>query len=142
MIADAMIDNEHNPLYSIMTSDRQLVLRSTSPDGQWELTVQGPTPTSQSFYAVFSRRGDGINAFPFGYPTDEKNVVVRWDLPDQTCGIFIGKDCFALFRYGARRRRRREYCRTGEINPFGEEEIAWICAKKHSQHAGPNRRRI
>lgn len=142
MTADAMIDSEHNPLYRIMTSDRQSVLRSTSPDGQWELTIQGPTPTLQSFYAVFSRIGDGVNGFPFGYPTDEKDVVVRWDLPDQTCGIFIKKGCYALFRYGARRRRKREYCRTGETNPFTEEEIAWICAKKHSQPAPPNVRSI
>jgi len=62
---------------------------------------------------------------------------VRWGLPDDVCAIYVGDECWALFRYGARRRRKREYSRTDYWQePFSDDEIAWVCAKKHVQERG------
>jgi hypothetical protein len=46
-------------------------------------------------------------------------------------GFTSMKECFALFRYGAR--RRRENYSLGEQNLLTPEEIEWVCAKSHAQ---------
>src|SRR6266496_1472821 len=110
---------------------RGVVIHEKSPDKRWDLKISGPTQVAPHFYADFRSSQVGMNAFPFGYNTYPDKVKVRWDLPDNVCGIFIEAQCYALFRYGSRRRRRREGYRLSEAEPFTVSEIAWFCAKKH-----------
>jgi hypothetical protein len=116
-----------------MRESRQQVLQETSPDGVWTLEIEGPTSTASFFYAVFRQGGKGYMGVSFGYATDPSKISVRWDYPDNVCGIAIGSECYLLFRWGARRRRRRERYRRGEGQAFTTEEISWFCEKDHSR---------
>jgi len=115
-----------------MLDSRPEVARETSPDGVWTLEINGPTQAAPSFYAVFRRGDEHYMGVPFGYAADPAMVRVRWDYPDKVCGIAIGSECYLLFRWGARRRRRRERCRIGEGGGFTPDEISWFCDKDHS----------
>jgi len=117
-----------------MTDSKNQLLQSTSPDGLWKLEISGPTVVAnRSFYAHFRRKPDYDRGFPFGYPTDPADLNIRWDLPDNVCGVFIKSECYILLPYGARRRRKREHYRVGQGNAFSPEEIAWLCSKDHTQ---------
>jgi hypothetical protein len=72
---------------------------------------------------------------PFGFEAPITDLDLRWDLPDCVLGGFLRDQCFLLFRWGAARRRRREYTRVGFGNPFTPDEIDWVCAKDHSDPA-------
>jgi hypothetical protein len=116
-----------------MSAVRPLLSVHESPDGRWSVEVNGPTEVAPEFYAVFEHDGQAFIGFPFGYAAPTAMLKVRWDLPDSVCGLYLGEDCYALFRWGPRRRRRREsYC-TGHGNHFGDDEIRWFCAKKRVQ---------
>lgn len=80
-------------------------------------------------------RGSGAIGVPFGFAAPASELSIRWDLPDSTLGVFIGGECYLLFRYGPRRRRRREYFRVGRGLAFTSEEIAWITSKNHGPGA-------
>ena len=120
--------------YGTGMSNRTIVYESQSPNGEWELRVLAPTETAPEFYATFKRVGEpGGIEFPFGFTADPTHLKVSWDLPDNVCGLYVKDECYGLFRYGARRRRRRERFRVGEDKPFAQEEIAWMCKKKRTQ---------
>ena len=69
---------------------------------------------------------------PFGFDAPLAELELRWDLPDSVLGGYLRGKCYLLFRWAAARRRRREYTRVGAENAFAPEEIAWVCAKDHS----------
>jgi hypothetical protein len=119
-----------------MLESRAKVGQETSPDGVWTLEIHGPTEAASAFYAVFRQGSDRYRGVPFGYATDPSSIHVRWDYPDKVCGIGIGSECYLLFRWGARRRRRREHWRVGEGRAFTPEEISWFCAKDHRRQSG------
>ena len=66
----------------------------------------------------------------------EAKVSVR-SLPDNVAGLFVGDECYVMFRCGASRRRRR-LCANMPPKPFTQEEIDWFCAKKHVQYRRPH----
>lgn len=115
-----------------MFASRPVVAQETSPDGVWKLEIHGPTEAAPGFYAVFRQGGERYMGVPFGYATAPSNICIRWDYPDRVCGIAIGPECYLLFRWGARRRRRRERFRLGEGRAFTPDEISWFCHKDHS----------
>ena len=119
-----------------MLDSRPVIVQEASPDGVWTLEIHGPTQAAPAFYAVFrqggERYGEHYMGVPFGYATDSTKVSVRWDYPDKVCGIAIGSECYLLFRWGPRRRRRRERGRLGEGRAFTLDEISWFCNKNHS----------
>ncbi|MHC4455792.1 MAG: hypothetical protein ACYS0I_01690 [Planctomycetota bacterium] len=111
----------------------RIAFKDYSPNREWLLEIHSPTKDATAFYAIFKRPNQEFgNGFPFGFNADPSCISVKWDLPDSVCGIYIKDMCFALFRYGARRRRKREYYRTGK-RPFSKKQIAWVCANKHIQ---------
>jgi hypothetical protein len=69
----------------------------------------------------------------FGYGAKETDIKVRWALGDSTLGIFLRDQCWLMYRYGAYRRRNREYYRMPPRKPFTPAEIEYIGAKKHVQ---------
>jgi hypothetical protein len=115
-----------------MPGSRADVAREASPDGGWTLEIHGPSKAASSLYAVFRQGSTRYMGVPFGYATDPSRIRIRWDYPDKVCGIAIGSECYLLFRWGARRRRRRERVRLGEGRAFTQDEISWFCNKDHS----------
>lgn len=107
-------------------SNRQVRLKEVSPNGLWEIEILAPSQVTYSYYFTFRRVGEeGKYGVPFGYAGEP--LEVRWDLPDNVCGVYVGSECFVLFRYGARRRRRREQHRLGKGNGFTAQQIEWFC---------------
>ena len=113
--------------------DRQPILDIRSPDQRVRLEILPPGSDSPAYYASVEVEGDIASmGFPFGYDAPPGSLSVRWDLPDDTMAILLEDRYYVLFRFGARRRRRREYFRLGRENAFSQDEIAWITAKSHS----------
>src|SRR3954452_24792077 len=81
------------------------VIESTSPDGRWKVQVREPGPSAGDFYATVRDSGAGtgpsMQGIPFGYAASPDHLTVRWDLPDQTLGMFLSGECYLLFRYGS-----------------------------------------
>ncbi len=124
---------------------RKMVYKSKSPSGKWMVEIGSPANTGDYFHAHFkgssSLSGPIVYNIPFGYySADSTLLTARWDLPDETFGVYIEKECFLLFRYGHGRRRNREYCHFGEGNGFSEQQIAWICSKDHKDLSKKPRR--
>ena len=118
-------------------SNRRTVRREIAPKGLWEIEILEPIPAARGYYFKFRRPGEDAGwGVPFGYEGQPLDLL--WDLPDNVCGVYIGSECFLLFRYGASRRRRREQYRLGEGNAFPEEEIQWFCAKDHRAKRASN----
>jgi hypothetical protein len=115
-----------------MSNERAVAYSGLSPGILWALEISGPTQVSDSYYARWQGKDYSLG-IPFGYVAPPQELSVCWDLPDEVCGIYIGQKCYLLFRYGPRRRRRRELYRLGEEAAFSDEDIAWFCAKKRSQ---------
>jgi hypothetical protein len=112
-------------------SDELPLRTDRSPDGTTVLEILPPSTSGDSFYANVTVHRKVSMGFPFGFAAPASEISVRWDLPDSTLGVFIDDDCYVLFRYGPRRRRRREHYRVGEGLAFTSEEIAWVVAKDH-----------
>jgi hypothetical protein len=122
-----------------MWNDAEIVLSETSPNRRWTLTVY--TAPGSAYYLAdicnidntvgcCSRLlGASFGQSPRWSATD---VSVRWDLPDNVLGLFVGAECFGLFRCGAGRRRSRGQFRCG-LKGFSTDEIDWFCAKTHTQ---------
>ena len=94
---------------------RDIIHESVSPDGLWKLQVEAPI--NGSYYALFLFRPSGgpwWYGFPFGFEADPSDLSVDWNLPDSVCGLYVRGQCYGLFRYGPRRRRRRVGYRVGE----------------------------
>ena len=106
----------------------------TSPDSVWVIEIGGPTEVAPAFMASVFHNGIETMSFPFGYDVFPDQLSVRWDLPNNACGMYLGDHCYAMFRWGARHRRNRELYHTGRDRFFSDEEIARFCAKNRSQN--------
>jgi len=121
----------------------EVILSEQSPNGRWSL-VMYITPGVQYIQADIrnidrsvgccSELG-GISIGPWlPDAVAISEVIVRWDLPDNVLGLYVGSDCYGLFRCGAGRRRARGKFRAGRPeNAFTSDEIEWFCAKSHVQ---------
>jgi hypothetical protein len=112
-------------------SDESPLRIDQSPDGRAVLEILPASRSRDTFYANVTLDREVSMGFPFGFAAPASEISVRWDLPDSTLGVFIGGDCYVLFRYGPRRRRRREHYRVGRGLAFTSEEIAWVVSKDH-----------
>ncbi|MEO7714769.1 MAG: hypothetical protein ABIY70_01085 [Capsulimonas sp.] len=118
--------------------ERCVILNDESSKGRWGFVIY--TTTNSPYIRADIRNLDqsaggallGISFGPYP-PLKDPKVTIRWDLPDNVCGIYIDADCYGLFRCGAGRRRARGSFRAGIQTPFTEDEIAWFCAKTHVQ---------
>ena len=118
-----------------MTND--LLFQASSPNGRFRLEVTGPDERVPTFRATFQcvdgsaslieLRGVSFGPFP---PAPPETLAVRWNLPDNVCGLFLASGCYGLFRCGAGRRGRRGRFRRGDQEPFTDEEIAAFCARR------------
>jgi hypothetical protein len=113
-----------------------LIRRELSPNGRFSVEVSAPTESTPYFLARFQCVDGSCGVFnsenwfgPFP-PALPEELTIRWDLPDNVCGLYLGSHCYGLYRAGAQRRRHRGSFRT---RPFTDEEIAWFCAKTHVQ---------
>src|SRR5262245_42911059 len=116
-----------------MYAERKPIIVARSPDERVHVEILPPTNTSPSYYASVVVEGSFSMSFPFGYNAAPEEVTLKWDLPDDTLAILIHEEYYVLFRFGARRRRRREYFRVGRENAFSGVDVSWITAKDHSR---------
>lgn len=114
-----------------MYSDESPLRVDRSPDGSAVLEILPPSSSRDTFYANVTVHRKVSLGFPFGFAAPASEISVRWDLADSTLGVFIAGDCYVLFRYGPRRRRRREHYRVGKGQAFTSDEIAWVVSKDH-----------
>ena len=126
-------------------TDRTVILQENSATGRWSFTVYTACDTRDRQCLLVDiknldhsaglgeLRGAGFGPYP---SPSEPNISLRWDLPDNVCGIYSDAGCYFLFRCGAGRRRTRWNSRLGP-SPFREDEIAWFCAKTHIQFKNP-----
>lgn len=119
---------------------RSFICGANSPDGDWSVKVYGSKDPCDCFYA-YVRCTDGWDAsFPLGPDGDRSQQIdFRWDLPNESWGIFIDGQCWAIYTYrpALRMDQRRLYCRFGpHANPYTDEEIKFTCAKRRGQYPG------
>jgi hypothetical protein len=120
-------------------SQSDVIYQGVSPNGKFSLEVTRPGETDPYFLATFrcidGSAGIAEMGTSFGpYPTAARDeLAIRWDLPDNVCGLYLGSDCYGLFRFGRSRRRTRGSFRCQLQPPFAEAEIDWFCAKTHTQ---------
>lgn len=113
-----------------MFEDREILHKEDSPDGEWSLHIYGPSKSTDSqlpeqslFYASFWwKRKDRYTAVPFGHPADPAEISIEWR-PSGVCAVYIGDDCYVLFRYGQWKFAGRELFRQAPDEPFSAEEI-------------------
>ncbi|MHB1391072.1 MAG: hypothetical protein ACYCXF_07575 [Thermoleophilia bacterium] len=111
--------------------DRELIFEETAPGGEWHLEIFGPSNISlpgdalqPPFYASFHQLAKGkIIAVPFGVPATAAEITVKWGLRGGVCAIFIGSDCWVLFRYGLWVGASRQTFRMPPEPPFSEVDI-------------------
>jgi hypothetical protein len=119
--------------------ERVIIRHELSPNGRFSLDVSQPDETTPCFLATFrcvdGTAGLGELSVSFGPypPASPDELVIRWDLPDHVCGLYLGSHCYGLFRFGAGRRRARGDFRCQNRPPFTDEEIAWFCSRTHVQ---------
>ena len=131
---------------NIKRQDAPYVLaQCESPNGEWNITIKGPGmgfrgPPPPPLWLDVRRIGDcSVFLVPFGYECAVSEIELRCGLPDDVLAVYIRGECYALFRYGARRGRNREYGRMPpHERPFSDAEIEWVCAKRHWQRKGFN----
>jgi hypothetical protein len=88
---------------------------------------------ASGFYACIADTRGGRNGIPFGYTLPKSMVTVDWTLPDSVLAVYLDRECYLLFRWGPRRRRRRFLYRIGPHCAFNADEIAYYCAKRRVQ---------
>ena len=123
--------------------EHRIVRQELSPNGRFSLDVSWLGYLTPYFLATFrcvdgsagfGEGGGGFGPYPAASPNELSNALdIRWDLPDNVCGIYLGTCCYGLFRFGASRRRARASFRGNNSDPFTDDEIAWFCAKTHIQ---------
>ena len=120
----------------------ETILAEVSPSGRWSLLIY-TTPDTPYLRADLINLDhsvgccSAIHGISFGphTPVSVSELSVRWDLPDNVLGLFVGTTCYGLFRCGAGRRRNRGTFRTGLAeNAFTDGEIDWFCATSHVQY--------
>ena len=118
---------------------RQLVCAVTSPDSQWSVALYGPNKYCDFLYG-YARCADGWRAsFACGYPVTADRVAFRWDLPNDSWGVFLDGQCWAIYanRPASRSSPRRFLDRTApHQQPFTNDEIVFACAKRRYQKQG------
>ena len=120
-----------------------LIFRELSPNGRFRIEVSAPTESTPYFLASFRCVDGSCGMLSSGYwfgpfpPALSEEFTIRWDLPDNVCGFYLGTHCYGLYRMGAQRRRHRGSFRCANDTPFTDEEIAWFCAKTHVQFRRP-----
>ena len=127
--------------YNLRTMESVIIRQERSPNGRFSLDVSRADETTVYLLATF-RCMDGsagigeLNAWfgPYRAVLPEE-LVVRWDLPDQVCGLYLGSSCYGLFRFGPGRRQVRGSFRSQV--PFTAEEITWFCSRTHVQFRRP-----
>ena|SRR5579871_6895793 len=129
-----------------MSANMNFVIhRELSPNGRFSVEVSMPNEDTPYFGVIFCcvdgscgtlQTGGWFGPFP---PASADSFFIRWDLPDNVCGLYLGSDCYGLFRVGAGRRRNRGWYRVVNEQPFSQEEIAWFCSKTHVQFRCPDR---
>jgi hypothetical protein len=116
-----------------------IIRHELSPNGRFSLDISEPDEASPYYLATFrcvdGSAGLGGMDVSFGpyFAALPDELVIRWDLPDHVCGLFLGSHCYGLFRFGASRRRVRGSFRCRNHPPFTDEEIAWFCSKTRVQ---------
>ncbi len=126
---DQMDDTLSALLMRSAVSDKEIVYRGVAPDGVWTLVIEAPN-ASGVYYATFNALNHGWMGVPFGHDVPPDLLSVDWHLPDSVLALYLAGYCYLLFRWGPRRRRRREASRAGRAPAFTPEEIQWFCAKK------------
>lgn len=114
-----------------MFPDRQVILAETAPGGEWHLEIYGPSRISlpgdapaPPLYASFHKLAKGnVIAVPFGLPATAAEITIKWELRGGVCAIFVGSDCYVLFRYGLWVGMSRELFRLPPEPPFTPEDI-------------------
>jgi hypothetical protein len=120
----------------VTLTDGLVIYSGFSPGNKLHLLILRPNDQEYGpeLRAIFKSEQMRVHTVVgFGVACAPEDLVVKWDLPDNTCGVFIMANCYLLFRYGARRNRRREYPRLSMLPPFSQAEIDWICQKHHYQ---------
>jgi len=119
---------------------RSFVCGANSPDGDWSVKVYGSKDPGDCFYA-YARCTDGLDtSFPLGPDGDRsQQIAFRWNLPNESWGIFIDGQCWAIYTYrpALRMDQRRFHSRSGpNAHPYTDEEIKFTCAKRRGQYPG------
>ena len=118
--------------------DQWTRLMTSTLGGKIELELYGPKPPQMALCVGLSgerpHTGEKFSTWHhFGRAIPLESIVIRWDMPDSTLGIFLDGECWFLYRYGPYRRRNRSYWRLPPQPPFTAQEIDHICAKKRRQ---------
>jgi hypothetical protein len=114
-----------------LITDRDIWFKEEDPNGAWSLYIYGPSnnpgPRSElepPLYASFKKIVKGTYiAVPFGIPAESSEITIDWGLPGGVCGIYVGGDCYVLFRYGRWLGPPRQEFRVAPNKPFSQEEI-------------------
>ena len=81
--------------------ERGCIYQENAPSGGWSLTICAPNGSGACFYADFRNEAlPAYFAFPFGYDAQTEALEVRWNLPNDVCGLYLNGDCYALLNYG------------------------------------------
>jgi len=119
---------------------RQLLCDVTSPDGAWHVEVFGPNENGNFLYVHARHAAHGVWYFGIGREAvGAERVSFRWDLPNGSWGIFIDRECWAIYTYRAALRMRpdRIHSRRGpNARPYTDEEIRFTCAVRRGQQKG------
>jgi hypothetical protein len=111
-----------------------------SPDHCWRIEVFGTNRYCQFPYP-YADCSDGWGCgFGFGAsPVEPEQITVRWDLPNESRGVFVAARCWSIytFRPALRMHQRRVHSRSGgHAQPYTVEDIRFICAKRRGQRKG------
>ena len=122
------------------SAGRRLLHEARSPDGQWHVEIWGANkPRSAGYGVARLAPHQGYWGFPIGDEIESKLIEVRWELPNESWGVFIDHECWAIcsHRPVQRMAKVRVLSRSGfHSKPFTTEEIRFAYAKRRGQRAG------
>ncbi len=140
----SMADSE-SPVARTDGHGRSLIWEARSPDATWHIEIFGFNQYCNFLYA-YARFNDGSahQAWPWSFglgrePVRAEQISIRWDLPNNSWGIFIDGECWAIYTHRAalRMKAQRIYSRCGPYaRPYTEDEIRFVCAKRRGQRKG------
>ena len=123
-----------------LKTERDCIYQENAPSGGWRLSILAPNWDGACFYADFRNASlpvyFGFTAyfcFSFGYNAPVESLEVRWNLPNDVCGLYLDGACYALLNYGKPQQRHRgnpyRAVRKEPYNkaPFNQYAIAWFC---------------
>ena len=119
---------------------REFICAAWSPDGGWHVEVFGHNEHCNFPYAYANHPEKGAWSFGLGRePANADRIGFRWDLPNDSWGIFIDGECWAVCtrRAALRTHQTRIHSRSGShARPYTTEEIRFICARRRGQRRG------